>query len=96
MTSAGSPNGAAFAYFLMQHKAQLGDKTITKVTVIRPENEDPIDLVDPSLVFHVANVPPPPANGGHAAKVQKRRAQEKVEVVQQGKNNVIRTHKFEI
>jgi hypothetical protein len=29
-----SPNGAAFAYFLMQHKAELGPKTITKVTVL--------------------------------------------------------------
>ncbi|KAF3034171.1 hypothetical protein E8E12_005653 [Didymella heteroderae] len=36
----GSPNGAAFAYFLMQHKEELGRKTITKVTVFRAETDD--------------------------------------------------------
>lgn len=51
----GSPNGAAFAYFLMQHKAQLGQKVITKVTVFRPENDDDVDFVDASLCFHVAD-----------------------------------------
>ncbi|EMD94635.1 hypothetical protein COCC4DRAFT_147813 [Bipolaris maydis ATCC 48331] len=51
----GSPNGAAFAYFLMQHKAQLGQKIITKVTVFRPENDDDVDFVDASLCFHVAD-----------------------------------------
>jgi hypothetical protein len=33
----GSPKGAAFVYFLMQYKAQLGYKTITKITIIQPE-----------------------------------------------------------
>ena len=50
----GSPNGAAFAYFLIQHKAQLGQKTITKITVFRPENGDDVDFVDASLCFHVS------------------------------------------
>jgi hypothetical protein len=49
----GSPNGAAFAYFLMQHKAELGQKTITKVTVFRAETDDDLAFVDPHLVFHV-------------------------------------------
>ena len=52
----GSPNGAAFAYFLMQHKAQLGRKTITKVTVFRAETDDEMAFVDPNLVFHVEDV----------------------------------------
>ncbi|EDU43710.1 conserved hypothetical protein [Pyrenophora tritici-repentis Pt-1C-BFP] len=56
----GSPNGAAFAYFLMQHKAQLGQKTITKITVFRPDNDDDLDFVDASLVFHVEDGPEPP------------------------------------
>jgi hypothetical protein len=51
----GSPNGAAFAYFLMQHKAQLGHKTITKITIFRPENNDDVDFVDASLCFHVGD-----------------------------------------
>lgn len=52
----GSPNGAAFAYFLMQHKAELGQKTITKVTVFRAETDDDLAFVDPNLVFHVEDV----------------------------------------
>ncbi|KAJ4372914.1 hypothetical protein N0V83_003205 [Neocucurbitaria cava] len=59
----GSPNGAAFAYFLMQHKAELGYKIITKVTVFQPDTDDPVDIVDPSLVFHVEEAPEPPAEG---------------------------------
>lgn len=39
----------------MQHKAQLGQKIITKVTVFRPENDDDVDFVDASLCFHVAD-----------------------------------------
>ncbi|KAF1937969.1 hypothetical protein EJ02DRAFT_411304 [Clathrospora elynae] len=53
----GSPNGAVFAYFLMQHKAELGQKTISKVTVFRPETEDSVEFVDTSLVFHVIDSP---------------------------------------
>ncbi|KAJ4316879.1 hypothetical protein N0V94_005221 [Neodidymelliopsis sp. IMI 364377] len=52
----GSPNGAAFAYFLMQHKADLGRKTITHVTVFRAETDDDVGFVDPHLVFHVGDV----------------------------------------
>lgn len=52
----GSPNGAAFAYFLMQHKRELGMKTIQRITVFKAETEDDIALVDPYLVFHVADV----------------------------------------
>ncbi|CAO2652640.1 Nn.00g009230.m01.CDS01 [Neocucurbitaria sp. VM-36] len=56
----GSPNGATFAYFLMQHKDQLGYKLITKITVIKPEIDDDLAFVDPVLVFHVEDVPEPP------------------------------------
>lgn len=52
----GSPNGAAFAYFLMQHKAELGHKTISKVTVFRAETDDDLAFMDPHLVFHVEDV----------------------------------------
>lgn len=37
----------------MQRKAELGIKSITDVTVFRKENDDPVDVSDPSLVFHV-------------------------------------------
>jgi hypothetical protein len=94
----GLPNGAAFAYFLLQHKAQLGPKTIPKVTVIRPENDDDIDFVDAILVFHVAHAPNPPPDGGDVdtsgfAK-EKRHDSHTVDMVEEGKNDVIRVHTF--
>jgi SpoU rRNA methylase family enzyme len=52
----GSPNRAAFAYSLMQHKAELGRKAITKVTVFRPEMDDDLAFVDPNVVFRVGDV----------------------------------------
>ncbi|KAF1914819.1 hypothetical protein BDU57DRAFT_596691 [Ampelomyces quisqualis] len=55
----GSPNGATFAYFLLQHKAQLGYKTISKVTIFRPDSDDDIEFVDASLLFHVVDAPEP-------------------------------------
>ena len=51
-----SPDGAAFAYFLMQHRAELGRKTITKVTVFRAEMDDDLAYVDPGLMFHDGNM----------------------------------------
>jgi hypothetical protein len=47
----------------MQHKAELGQKTITKVTVFRPENDDPSDFVDASLLFHVGDGPVSASDG---------------------------------
>ncbi|KAF2028876.1 hypothetical protein EK21DRAFT_101493 [Setomelanomma holmii] len=74
----GSPNGAVFAYFLMQHKAQLGHKTITRITVVRPENDDENDFVDASLIFHVKTAPDPPLDddGNGDVKVKRRNGRE--------------------
>jgi hypothetical protein len=91
----GSPNGASFAYFLLQHKAQLGYKTITKVTVIRAETDEDNDFVDPYLVFHVADAAePPPDEGSGSADVKRRDSSHSVEVVQQGEKSLLREHKF--
>jgi hypothetical protein len=48
----------------------LGHKTITKVTVIRPESDDDNDFVDASLVFHVGDVVPPPEDEGEGVHVK--------------------------
>jgi hypothetical protein len=92
----GSPNGATFAYFLMQHKAQLGDKTITRITVLRPETDDDNDFVDASLLFHVENSPPPPPPPqDDDAKVAKGRGDSAVDM-QRGEAGVVHEHRFEI
>jgi hypothetical protein len=43
-----SPIGRTIAYFLMQHKAELGIKIVIKVTVVKGEDEpgDDLDLTD--------------------------------------------------
>jgi hypothetical protein len=48
----GTPNGAGTAWLLIQHKKQLGDRRIEKVTIFYAENES--DLWRwPSLLFWV-------------------------------------------
>ncbi|KAF2691643.1 hypothetical protein K458DRAFT_353540 [Lentithecium fluviatile CBS 122367] len=46
-----SDNAACFAFFLFQHKAELGNVVISKVQVFR---NDASSNVDPDLIFHVA------------------------------------------
>jgi hypothetical protein len=79
----------------MQHKAQLGHKTITKVTVVRPENEEDNEYVDPSLVFHVEDAPePPPDEEVKPSLKVDRRDSGAVEVRRHGKRSFIRVHKL--
>jgi len=49
----------------MQHKLQLGQKTISKITIFRPETDDDVSLVDASLCFHVVDGPQPPPDDAH-------------------------------
>ncbi|KAF1956344.1 hypothetical protein CC80DRAFT_362839, partial [Byssothecium circinans] len=53
----GSDNGASFAWFLLQHKAQLGQKWISKVSVFMNDKGD--EFQEPDLIFHVEDRPPP-------------------------------------
>jgi hypothetical protein len=49
----GSPNGLGAAYFLLQHRKQLGGaKSINKVKLVTCED----DSGDPCLVFYVGPV----------------------------------------
>lgn len=58
----GSPNGQAAAYFLAQHKRQLGgNKVIDRVTVFRPDRG-----IMPYLLFWVEDAP----NGPHTFTVE--------------------------
>jgi hypothetical protein len=79
----------------MQHKAQLGHKTISRVTVVRDETDDPIKFVDPSLVFHVEDAPePPPDEEVKPSLKVDRRDSGAVEVIRHGKRSFIRVHKL--
>ncbi|KAJ4311116.1 Mitochondrial import inner membrane translocase subunit tim8 [Neodidymelliopsis sp. IMI 364377] len=53
----GSSNGIATAYFLLQHKTQIGgNKYVYQVTVFQPDSEDENE---PSLVYYVKDAPAP-------------------------------------
>ena len=59
----GTPNGVGVAWLLIQHKRQLGHKTVEKVTV---DCQDQFTMsydgtIDPSLVFHLRDVVAPGA-----------------------------------
>ncbi|KZM28677.1 uncharacterized protein EKO05_0009934 [Ascochyta rabiei] len=55
----GSPNGIAVAYFLSQHKPQLGsNKYVHQVTVFQPDEND-MDSDEPTIVYYVKDAPYP-------------------------------------
>jgi hypothetical protein len=54
-TDTGSKNGIAVGYFLAQHKQQLGDKYVTKITLFQEEGDGA-----PHMLFWVADSPPNP------------------------------------
>jgi hypothetical protein len=91
----GSPIGATIAYFLMQHKAELGNKVVTKITLLREEGPDG-DLLppDPNLFFRIEDAPvqtpPDPAPSPLA------RRSERVEKVSRDGKNLLRVHMFHL
>lgn len=52
----GTANGMAVGFFLAQHKAQLGLKYVSKITVF---TDDEKPLKPPNMLFWVEDVPPP-------------------------------------
>ena len=55
----GTPNGAGVAWLLIQHKQQLGHKTVYKVTVDCREIWHRSKTIIPSLVFHLRDAVTP-------------------------------------
>jgi hypothetical protein len=79
----------------MQHKTELGQKTITKVTVFRPETDDEVDFVDASLCFHVEDGPQQPVDGMIVTEHEdKGGLNVRRSTVQGNGNNFIRVHKM--
>jgi hypothetical protein len=78
----------------MQHKAELGQKTITKVTVFRPETDDDVDFVDASLCFHVEDGPQPPLAKGIVVADEDKKGVSVRSTVQGKGNNFMRIHEM--
>lgn len=59
MALLGSPNAISFAYLLVSHKEQLGNKKITKAQVFfgNENSRSPIEDRHPDLLFYVEDVP---------------------------------------
>ncbi|KAI4928448.1 uncharacterized protein J4E92_005934 [Alternaria infectoria] len=91
-----SPNGAGFAYFLMQHKLQLGQKTISKITIFRPETDDDVSLVDASLCFHVVDGPQPPPDDAHMEGTDRLKARlvQETNSKDSSPNSLVRVHEI--
>ncbi|KAF2637896.1 hypothetical protein P280DRAFT_85746 [Massarina eburnea CBS 473.64] len=93
----GSDNGASFAWFLIQRKAQLGNKWISKVTVFYSDED--FSGNDPHLLFHVEDTPPL-QSGKKASSVLRARGRgqglvDKVPPIeQQSPRNFRRVHVF--
>lgn len=70
MLCLGSPLGASMAYFLLQHKAELGIKTVTSATIFRDDDTDPNYPPDIQLLFRIEDVDP----GANADEAMKERS----------------------
>jgi len=68
----GTPNGVGVAWLLIQHKPQLGHKTVEKVTVDCHDNSGMTDdgTIDPSLVFHIRDVVAPEPGSGEVDRTK--------------------------
>ncbi|KAF2125413.1 hypothetical protein P153DRAFT_112702 [Dothidotthia symphoricarpi CBS 119687] len=53
----GTPHGSGIAWLLIQHKKQLGHKTLDKVTLYFKNEEDARMRDDPCLLFYLKDVP---------------------------------------
>ena len=52
LTASGTPNALAFSYFLLQHKASLGNLKISKITLFK----NSMKFADTCMLFHIAKV----------------------------------------
>ena len=50
----GSPNGSGVAWLLINHKMQLGKKTIAKITVFR--HDGAAEDADPTMLFYLKDI----------------------------------------
>jgi hypothetical protein len=65
---------------------------ISKITIVRPETNDPADFVDASLVFHVLDADEPPVDDESVE--MKRQDSHEVELVEQERGGLLRVHTF--
>ncbi len=80
----------------MQHKAQLGQKTINRITVFRPETDDDIGFVDASLCFHVVDGSQPPPDDAVMANIDRpsRRVMRETDSKDSSASSLVKVHEI--
>jgi hypothetical protein len=58
LTVLGSPIGATIGYFLLQHKAELGNKYVSGISIIHGDVPDNFKVNFADLIFYIADVLP--------------------------------------
>jgi hypothetical protein len=53
----GSPIGSTLAFLLLQHKAELGDKHVSGITIFRDYKANPAFVADIRMLFRIVDVP---------------------------------------
>jgi hypothetical protein len=53
----GSPIGSTLAFLLLQHKAELGDKHVSDITIFRDYKVNPAFEADIQMLFRIVDVP---------------------------------------
>ncbi|XPT03569.1 Mitochondrial import inner membrane translocase subunit tim8 [Ascochyta lentis] len=70
----GSPNGIAAAYFVSQHKAQIGaNKYVHQITVFQPDDNDSANE-EPTIIYYVKDAPNPSLEGENSLYGQKEKS----------------------
>jgi hypothetical protein len=90
----GSPNAVAFAYFLITHKPQLGNKIIDAVRVMECETSHRSPCMYFSVTSYATPRVPPGASSAHSDPAV--RASKGARVVRKDARNFLRLHKISL
>lgn len=80
----------------MQHKLQLGQKTISKINIFRQETDDDVSFVDASLCFHVVDGPQPPPDDARVEGTDSLRARlvQEADAKDSSTSSLVRIHEI--
>ncbi|KAF1832885.1 hypothetical protein BDW02DRAFT_553766 [Decorospora gaudefroyi] len=83
----GSPIGSTLAFLLAQHKAELGHKHVTDITIFK-DNYPPNTIPSVQLLYRIQDVPKPEQNANNALQARSK-------VMHTGPKHIIRIHKLD-